>query len=144
MSERMTPEMLASYQQARYVIAFGAGVVIHIGEGNVVPDSLRQEMGDGLGVMLTAWNPHSVEQPVHVNGQHNEALAQRLRDQGMAFVAAFGEGEGEGATVWREDGFFVYPWTREQAQRACVTLAQNAVVALDANGHAELIFHPDL
>ena len=137
---KLSAEHLAAYEQARYVIDYGAGITVRVGP-NVLPPAFASLLGDRYGVLLTAWNPHSVDQPLNVNRALNTELGNRMRAEGRAFVTAFGADD---AATWREDGFFVYPLTLKQAAQACVVLRQNAVVAVNANGEATLVFHPDL
>lgn len=123
------------YQGSRY--AFPAGEAWRV-------FALDGEEGPYLDLersvtLITAWNPNSEQRDPAENAAANERLASELTQAGEDFEASWG-GSLPGVTpAWREEGFAVYGWTREQAKDWGQRFGQRAVVYLDPES-ADLVF----
>ncbi len=92
--------------------------------------------------LITAWNPNSEERPTDWNDAANKRLRQSLTEAGFDFESAWGASLPDVTPEWKESGFVVFGWTREEAARWGHSWAQRAVVFLDADA-TELIFCRD-
>jgi Protein of unknown function (DUF3293) len=123
------------YQSSRY--AFPAGEAWRVfaldGEDEPYLDLERSV------TLITAWNPDSSEQERAWNATANARLASELAEAGEEFEASWGASLPGVKPAWREAGFAVYGWTREQARDWGQRFGQRAVVYLDAES-AELVF----
>ena len=116
-------------------------VVLDIRQRNALTPKLRAEMGDAAGVLATAWNPFGRELPFERNRELNDQFASAMNERGKRMMGSYGEAS-DGS--WREDGLFVYPVDHAEAVEICRQFDQNAVVLINPNGQAELVFHPDV
>jgi hypothetical protein len=89
--------------------------------------------------LITAWNPNSTEREPDWNTEANARLAEALTAAGEEFEASWGASLPGVEPAWREEGFAVYGWTREQAREWGQRFGQRAVVYLDPES-AELVF----
>jgi len=123
------------YQSSRY--AFPAGEAWRVfaldGEDEPYLDLERSV------TLITAWNPDSMERDPTWNAAANERLASELTAAGEEFEASWGASLPGVEPAWREEGFAVYGWTREQARNWGQRFGQRAVVYLDPES-AELVF----
>lgn len=123
------------YQASRY--AFPAGdqwrVFALDGEGEPFDDLERSV------TLITAWNPNSEEHSPEDNRRMNLELASELEANGEDFDASWGASLPGVEPAWKEHGFAVYGWTREEARDWGRRVAQRAVVYLDGES-VDLIF----
>jgi|GEM_PF-2040090 hypothetical protein len=128
-------DWVAVYQESRYAFCRGERWLEFGLDGEEGPlADLEQSV-----TLVTAWNPGSKELPLSLNQQANRDLEQSLRDEELAFAAAWGGSLPGVEPVWREDGFAVFGLTRMEAAELGEAWGQKAVVWLDAE-NAELVF----
>lgn len=92
-------------------------------------------------VFITAWNPFGEKKSAPINNAANDKLKAELEKNGWLVLAGYGANQDNS---WRENSFFAYPVSRQQAIVLCCSYAQNAIVYIDANGMPELIFNPHI
>ena len=123
------------YQSSRY--AFPAGEAWRVfaldGEAEPYPDLERSV------TLITAWNPDSSEQTPAWNAEANARLSAELAEAGEEFEASWGASLPGVEPAWREEGFAVYGWNREQAREWGQRFGQRALVYLDPES-ADLVF----
>jgi hypothetical protein len=141
--EEQTPknspiDWIAVYQDSRYVFSVnGQNYDVALNGGEPPLAELEHSV-----TLITAWNPNSKERPQDWNEAANQRLRQSLTDSGYDFDDGWGASLPGAQEEWKESGFVVFGWTREEAARWGRTWAQRAVVFLDAQS-TELIFCRD-
>ncbi|MAW61766.1 MAG: hypothetical protein CMJ94_13170 [Planctomycetes bacterium] len=123
------------YQSSRYAYPAGPAWRVFALDGEEEPDlDLERSV-----TLITAWNPGSEERDPAWNEQANAQLAAALREAGEDFDPSWGASLPEVAPAWKEHGFAVYGWTREEARDWGRRFGQRAVVYLDPES-ADLVF----
>lgn len=128
-------DWVAVYQASRYAIPVdGAWRVFSLDGDEPAYDDLDRSV-----TLITAWNPDSEERPDAWNRAANERLAEALREAGEDFDASWGASLPGVEPAWKEHGFAVFGWTREDAAQWGRAWGQRAVVWMDPET-AELLF----
>jgi hypothetical protein len=123
------------YQGSRYAFPAGEGWRVFALDGEEEPFlDLERSV-----TLITAWNPDSSEREPAWNSAANARLAAALAEAGEDFEASWGASLPGVEPAWREEGFAVYGWTREEAGDWGRRFGQRAVVYLDPES-AELVF----
>jgi hypothetical protein len=123
------------YQGSRYAFPAGEAWRVFALDGEEEPYlDLERSV-----TLITAWNPNSSEQEPAWNAHANARLAEALVEAGEEFEASWGASLPGVEPAWREEGFAVYGWTREQASKWGQRFGQRAVVYLDPES-VELVF----
>ena len=128
-------DWVAVYQTSRYAFPSVDGWRVFALDGVEDPfDDLERSV-----TLITAWNPDSEERSREWNEQANAALAAALVAAAEDFEDSWGASLPTVEPGWKEHGFAVYGWTREEARDWGRRYGQRAVVYLDGES-AELIF----
>jgi len=123
------------YQASRYAIPAGADWFVFALNGE---DGPLAEWTESITVM-TAWNPNSEERDRAANEAAQQQLEAALHASGVEFDLSWGASMPGTEPAWREPGFSIYGWTREEAADWGRAWGQRAVVYLDAES-VELLF----
>lgn len=123
------------YQASRYAIPDGPNWFVFALNGEAGP---RTDWTESI-TLLTAWNPNSEELELAENEVAQKKLEAALHASGVEFDLAWGGSLPDVTPSWREPGFVVYGWTREEAAEWGRAWGQRAVVYLDAES-VELLF----
>lgn len=90
--------------------------------------------------MLSAWNPHSVERPEHVNRAEDARLLAQLEASGFVFRAAFSSARNR---TWREPSWIVMDMPLEAFDALAQAHGQLATVHARRGGQVRLrMYHP--
>ena len=135
-------ELLESYLATRYTAATPGGeVVIRIGRRHPEVDALLAEAiaaargGAASWAYLTAWNPRSRRLSDAENRLRQAALIAKIGNRHAYF-----EGEGIATDgIWREPSLLILGISRAEAVQLGRQFEQNAIVAGEHGGEAELV-----
>lgn len=137
----VTPELLAAYQKADYVVfghARGAPeLVIRVGRANPGLDELLVRNEAASAAFLTAANPRGARKTY----EENQAAWNKLRQAPQLIGYAWFKGEGrdpEGLWV-PEPSLLIVDIPRKKAEALGMALHQNAIVFIEKGGKPELI-----
>lgn len=130
----MSPELLAAYRQAEYVVLYPE-IVIRVGEPNRALDELIATAGGAA--FITAANPGSERRSDEENRLLVAALQEALEAAGRFFI----EGEGRDPKgAWpAEPSVLVLGIARAEAARLARGFAQNAFVWCEPGRAPELV-----
>src|SRR6267378_1711961 len=132
-----TPELIAAYQKALYVVFGRPDLVIRIGEPNPDLDELLEAEGAATAAYITAANPRGEAATPWKNEIANAALVQTQTQAGYRCF----EGEGRDPQGrWRpERSALVVGIPRADAETVGRTFGQNAIVFVERGGAPELV-----
>ena len=137
---------LHSYLQANYHVVDsekGETHTVRIGQANSDVNAMLHRHNARTGLIITAWNPHSVEQSAIRNRANNVNLLrhQLVADIQVRVYPAYGSDD---AATWQEDGFLLTNIDCRTAQQLCYLFKQNAGVLLDIDHPPALVWHPEV
>ena len=134
-----TPEQIAAYEKALYVVFGKPELVIRIGERNADLDELLEAEGAATAAYITAANPRGEPATPWKNEIANAALVQSL-----AGYRCF-EGEGRDPEKrWKpERSALVVGIPRADAETVGRTFGQNAIVFVEKGRAPELVLVED-
>jgi uncharacterized protein DUF3293 len=132
-----TPEQIAAYEKAQYVVFGAPELVIRIGEPSPDLDELLEAEGAATAAYITAANPRGEPASAWLNEIANAALVQ---SQTQAGYACF---EGEGRDPQRrwtpERSVLVVGIPRADAEAVGRAFGQNAIVFVQKGRPPELV-----
>lgn len=99
--------------------------------GPLPPDVAAPVQQHGSLTIMTAWNPMSKERPLSVNEDANAELRNRLEASPFKFDESYGCSLPGMTPGWREDGFVIYGWSREEAVEWGISVGQRSLVFAD-------------
>jgi len=132
----MTPEQLAAYEKADYVVFADRKVVVRVGERNSELDELIGAEGAATAAFVTAANPRGEQRPDTENGVANAALQSFVSAAGYPHF--WGEGRDPFGS-WAEPSFLVIGIYRANAEALGQLFEQNAIVFCEVGRAPELI-----
>jgi hypothetical protein len=132
-----SPEQIAAYEKALYVVFGKPELVIRIGEPNPDLDELLDAEGAGCAAFITAANPRGELAGAWKNEMANAALVESLNRAGYRCF----EGEGRDPQKrWKpERSALVVGIPRAEAEGAGRAFGQNAIVFIERGGAPELV-----
>ncbi len=136
-----TPELIAAYEKALYVVFGRPELVIRIGEPNPDLDELLAAEGAATAAFITAANPRGVATSAWKNEIANAALVETQTKAGYRCF----EGEGRDPKGrWRpERSALVVGISRAEAETVGRTFGQNAIVFVEHGRAPELLLLED-
>src|SRR6266446_3207459 len=135
-----TPELIAAYERALYVVFGRPELVIRIGEPNPDLDELLEAEGAATAAYITAANPHGEATSAWKNEIANAALVQTQTEAGYRCF----EGEGRDPQGWRpERSALVVGISRADAEGVGRAFGQNAIVFVERGRAPELVLLED-
>jgi hypothetical protein len=137
-----TPELIAAYEKALYVVFGKPELVIRIGERNADLDELLEAEGASTAAFVTAANPGGVATSSWKNEIANAALVESLTKAGYRCF----EGEGRDPEKrWKpERSALVVGIPRAEAEAVGRAFGQNAIVFVERGCAPELVLLRDL
>jgi hypothetical protein len=132
-----TPELIAAYKKAQYVVLGEPELVIRIGEPNPDLDELLEAEGAATAAYITAANPRGEARTAWENEIANAALVQSQTEAGYPCY----EGEGRDPQGrWRaERSVLVIGISRPDAEVVGRVFEQNAIVFVEKGRSPELV-----
>jgi hypothetical protein len=132
-----TPELIAAYEKALYVVFGRPELVIRIGEPNPDLDELLEAEGAANAAFITAANPRGVATSAWKNEIANAALVETQTKAGYRCF----EGEGrDPQRRWRpERSALVVGIPRADAEAVGRAFGQNAIVFVEKGRAPELV-----
>ncbi len=132
-----TPEQIAAYEKALYVVFGTPELVIRVGEPNADLDELLEAEGAANAAFITAANPHGKAVGAWKNEIANAALVESLAKAGYRCF----EGEGRDPQGrWKpERSALVVGIPRAQAESVGRAFGQNAIVFVERGRAPELV-----
>ena len=136
-----TPELIAAYEKALYVVFGEPELVIHIGEPNPDLDELLEAEGAATAAYITAANPRGEAASRWKNEIANAALVETQTTAGYRCF----EGEGRDPHGrWRpERSALVVGISRADAEGVGRAFGQNAIVFVEKGRAPELVLLGD-
>ena len=137
----VTPELLASYQKADYVV-FGhqrgaPELVIRIGRPNPGLDQLLERNEAAGAAFVTAANPRGARKSYEENQALSDAMYHAPQLVGYPWFR--GEGRDPGGLWVPEPSLLVIGIPRKKAEALGMALHQNAIVFIEKGGKPELV-----
>ena len=134
---RATPELIAAYKKALYVVFGKPELVIRIGERNADLDELLEAEGAATAAFVTAANPGGVATSAWKNEIANAALVESLTKAGYRCF----EGEGRDPEKrWKpERSALIVGIPRADAEAVGRAFGQNAIVFVERGRAPELM-----
>lgn len=130
----LDPSLIAAYQQTNYCFGNRA---LNVDTVSSDAQALLQRFSPKGGIFITAWNPLGEVKSNEENQIANLMLKDELNKLGLTIIDGYGESpDGK----WHEDSFFAYPIDEKTSYQLCQKYQQNAVVYVDDNGLAKLLF----
>lgn len=136
----LPPWLVATYNQADYVVLGAQQISIRIGQTSRELVELLREHSVENATLVTASNPFSVPLPDGINLLRQVWLRQDVEEHGLGFLCA--EGRDPAGTLPAEISYLVLGPTGEQMRKMLVGFQQHAIVHVSAVGVPELMFHP--
>lgn len=133
---KVSPELIAAYQDADYVIFADPEFVLKIGEPSARLDALLDEVGATAAAFVTAANPRSKKKSAAENASALSALDQLIAAAGYPWRAGEGR-EPDGS--WAEPSRLVIGIYRENAEALGRLFGQNAIVFVEKGAAPELV-----
>lgn len=132
----------ATYRNAYYCVsAPKIEFILQVGHISEEAAKLMAEFSAQGALFVTAFNPFGQV----LSAEENENANALLKSELQAFCSMVLPGYGSSPDAsWREESFFAFPASRSMATEFCCRHAQNAVLFVDADGIAQLVFHPDI
>ena len=136
-----TPELIAAYERALYVVFGRPDLVIRIGEPNPDLDELLEAEGASTAAFITAANPQGVATSAWKNEIANAGLVQTQTEAGYRCF----EGEGRDPQGrWKpERSALVVGIPRADAESVGRAFGQNAIVFVERGRAPELVLLGD-
>ena len=133
----VTPELIAAYEKALYVVFGRPELVIRIGERNADLDELLEAEGAATAAFITAYNPGGRVASAWKNEVANAALVE---SQTKAGYRCF-EGEGRDPEKrWKpERSALIVGIPRADAEAVGRAFGQNTIVFIERGGAPELL-----
>lgn len=101
LSHTISPELLAAYRTAIYVIyGDGGDTVLKIDEVNLDLSALMKKLGITSAALITAFNPHSILSTVEDNVRSHNVLIADIHALGLKGLAAEGS---DPSHVWSSE-----------------------------------------
>jgi hypothetical protein len=132
-----TPELIAAYERALYVVFGKPELVLRIGEHNEDLDELLEVEGVATAAYITAANPHGEPKSAWQNEIANAALVELLSKAGHPCFE--GEGRDPEARWTPEKSVLAIGISRENAMAAGRAFGQNAIVFVEKGRAPELV-----
>lgn len=132
-----SPEQIAAYEKALYVVFGQPELVIRVGEPNADLDELLEAEGAAAAAFITAANPHGQLTSAWKNEVANAALVESLAKAGYRCF----EGEGRDPQKrWKpERSVLVIAIPRADAVNVARVFGQNAIVYAERGRAPELV-----
>ena len=134
---RATPELIAAYEKALYVVLGKPELVIRIGEPNPDLDELLEAEGAACAAFITAANPRGEATTPWKNEIANAALVKTQTQAGHRCFE--GEGRDPQGRWTPEKSVLVVGISRPDAQAVGRAFEQNAIVFVEKGGSPELV-----
>ena len=136
-----TPEQIAAYEKALYVVFGTPELVMRVGEPNPDLDELLEAEGAATAAFITAANPRGEATSAWKNEMANAALVESLNRAGYRCF----EGEGRDPQKrWKpERSALVVGIPRADAEGAGRAFGQNAIVFVERGRAPELVLLGD-
>jgi len=135
-------QLLAAYRAARYrVWAPGGDLLLQVDRQEPRLAKLLREAWVGEAALLTAWNPGSVPQPLHVNQSRQSELERELRNAGCACLRARNEPAVDSATSqeWIEESVLALGITLDKAHELAAHHGQVAFLWITSDATPRLV-----
>ena len=132
-----TPELIAAYEKALYVVFGTPELVIRIGQPNADLDELLEAEGAATAAFITAANPRGVVTSSWKNEMANAALVETQTQAGYACFE--GEGRDPQGRWTPERSALVVGIPRQDAEAVGRAFGQNAIVFVERGRAPELI-----
>jgi hypothetical protein len=132
-----TPELIAAYEKAQYVVLGEPELVIRIGEPNPDLDELLEAEGAATAAYITAANPRSEARTAWENEIANAALVQSQTEAG--YPCYEGEGRDPQGRWKAERSVLVIGISRPDAEGVGRVFGQNAIVFVEKGRSPELV-----
>ena len=132
-----TPELIAAYEKALYVVFGKPELVIRIGEPNPDLDELLEAEGAATAAFITAANPHGEATSAWKNEIANAALVDTQTKAGYRCFE--GEGRDPQKRWTPERSVLVMGIPRAQAETVGRAFGQNAIVFVEKGRAPELV-----
>jgi hypothetical protein len=136
-----TPELIAAYEKALYVVFGRPELVIRIGEPNPDLDELLEAEGAATAAYITAANPRGEVTTPWKNEIANAALVQTQTKAGYRCFE--GEGRDPQGNRKPERSVLVVGIPRADAEGVGRAFAQNAIVFVEKGRSPELVVLED-
>jgi hypothetical protein len=130
-----TPQLIAAYEKALYVVFGTPELVIRIGEPNPDLDELLEAEGAATAAYITAANPRGEATTPWKNEIANAALVQSL----VAYACFEGEGRDPQGRWTPERSVLVAGISRADAEVVGRAFGQNAIVFVEKGRAPELV-----
>jgi hypothetical protein len=133
----VTPELIAAYEKAEYVVFGIPLLVLRIGEPNADLDELLEADGAKTAAYITAANPRGEPH----SETENDAAATALHESQTAagFICYAGEGRDPQGRWTPEPSLLVLGISRAQAEGVGRAFGQNAIVFVERGRAPELV-----
>jgi glycine/D-amino acid oxidase-like deaminating enzyme len=132
----LTPELIAAYENADYVVYAQPELVLKIGEPSRRLDTLLEQEGTATAAFLTAANPRSEPRPPAENAAALARLDQVIAAAGYPWRPGEGR-EPDGS--WVEPSRLVMGIYRDNAEKLGRIFGQNAIVFIEKGRAPELV-----
>jgi hypothetical protein len=132
-----TPELIAAYKKAQYVVLGDPDLVIRIGEPNPDLDELLEAEGAATAAYITAANPRGEARTAWENEIANAALVQSQTEAGYSCYE--GEGRDPQGRWTAERSVLVVGISRADAEVVGRVFGQNAIVFVEKGRAPELV-----
>jgi len=132
-----TPELIAAYKKAQYVVLGEPELVIRIGEPNPDLDELLEAEGAATAAYITAANPHGEARSAWENEIANAALVESQTEAGYSCYE--GEGRDPQGRWTPERSVLVVGISRADAETLGRVFEQNAIVFVEKGRAPELV-----
>ncbi len=134
--------LCAIYSNANYCVsAPDQEITLRVGQVSAAVRTLLATSAAEGAVFITAWNPFGEKKSVPINNAANDKLKAELEKNGCLVLDGYGANQDNS---WRENSFFAYPVSRQQAIELCCSYAQNAIVFVGVEGIPEVVFNPQI
>ena len=136
-----TPELIAAYKKAQYVVLGDPELVIRIGEPNPDLDELLEAEGAATAAYITAANPRGEARDAWENEIANAALVESQTEAGYSCYE--GEGRDPQGRWTPERSALVVGISRSDAEALGRVFEQNAIVFVEKGRSPELVVLKD-
>ena len=133
----LTPELIAAYEKADYVVFGDPEVVLHVGEKNPRLDYLVGWLGRKTAAFVTAVNPRGSVLPERDNRRAMEALRGSQFEPGTTVMP--GEARDPDGAWPVEPSLLIVGISRADAEALGRRFGQNAIVFVEKGQAAELV-----